>query len=168
MRSDGTLIVDPPSFSSWRKLSGFDGASTAEIFQTMLAGSCPADCMAVTSSSRPGSAIRKPLMPSSAARTMSSIAYLSWRVPRSRPANIWPSAEVAARPMSHSSRGPTNSDTSMPVSAPILAISDSSAAESSIAPLPWETRFTVTPSRSPATTTARSTAGPSTLGISIR
>ncbi|HEY1621377.1 MAG TPA: hypothetical protein VGG25_27385 [Streptosporangiaceae bacterium] len=70
--------------------------------------------------------------------------------------------------MSHSSRGPVNSDTSMPWSAPMRAISASSASLSSIAPLPWETRFTVTPACSAASTTARSTCGPSTLGISMR
>ena len=70
--------------------------------------------------------------------------------------------------MSHSSRGPTNSDTSIPLSAATLAISLSSAADSIIAPLPWETRLTVMPRSAAAPTTARSTAGPSTLGISIR
>ena len=96
------------------------------------------------------------------------MAYLSWRLPRSWPASEPPSAAAADRPMSHSSRGPTNSETSMPWWAPILAISASSASASSIAPLPWETRLTVTPACVAASTTARSTAGPSTLGISIR
>ena len=70
--------------------------------------------------------------------------------------------------MSHSSRGPTNSDTSRPCSAPIAVISASSRPDSSIAPLPWDTRLTVMPSAAACSTTARSTAGPSTLGISIR
>ncbi|HCU92102.1 MAG TPA: hypothetical protein DHU96_04945 [Actinobacteria bacterium] len=70
--------------------------------------------------------------------------------------------------MSHSSRGPTNSETSVPLSAPIRAISASSAADSSMAPLPCDTRFTVMPSELAWASTARSTAGPSTLGISIR
>ena len=56
----------------------------------------------------------------------------------------------------------------MPLSAPIRAISASSGADSSMAPLPWDTRFTVMPSVAAWATTARSTAGPSTLGISIR
>ena len=37
-----------------------------------------------------------------------------------------------------------------------------------MAPLPWDTRLTVTPSAAACSSTARSTAGPSTLGISIR
>jgi len=61
-----------------------------------------------------------------------------------------------------------NSDTSMPLSAPIRAISASSSAASSIAPLPWDTRFTVMPSAEACSTTARITPGPSTLGISMR
>ena len=112
--------------------------------------------------------MRKPRIPCSAARRMSSTAYRSCRVPRSRPANTPPSADAAARPMSHSSRGPTNSETSMPLSAAIRASSASSASECSIAPLPWETRLTVTPRAAASSTMARSTSGPSQLGISIR
>src|SRR5579863_4167552 len=47
-------------------------------------------------------------------------------------------------------------------------MSRSSLARSSMAPLPWETRLTVTPSASAAASTASSTRGPSTLGISMR
>ena len=107
-------------------------------------------------------------MPCSTARSMSSTAYRSCRVPRSRPAKPGPSAEAADRPMSHSSRGPTNSETSMPVSAPIRAISASSASLSSIAPLPCDTRLTVTPPAAAASTTPAGPPGPRTLGISIR
>ncbi len=139
-------MVDAPSSVSRRKLSGFDGAITAETFQTIDSGSWPAACSSVTSLSRPGSAIRKPLIPMSAALTMSSTAYRSCLVPRSRPAKTWPSGAQAARPISHSSRGPTNSETSTPLSAAILAISPSSASDRSIAPLPCDTRFTVMPS----------------------
>ncbi len=96
------------------------------------------------------------------------MAYRSWRVPRSCPASDPPSGACADRPMSHSSRGPTNSDTSRPLSAAIRAISASSASASSMAPLPWDTRLTVTPSSAAVSTTARSTSGPSTLGISSR
>jgi hypothetical protein len=56
----------------------------------------------------------------------------------------------------------------MPLSAPIRAISASSAADNSMAPLPWDARFTTMPSAEAWATTARSTAGPSTLGTSIR
>ncbi len=47
-------------------------------------------------------------------------------------------------------------------------MSRSSAARNSTAPLPWETRLTVMPSASAARSTASSTLGPSTLGISMR
>jgi len=47
-------------------------------------------------------------------------------------------------------------------------MSRSSLARSSIAPLPCETRLTVIPSVSAARSTASSTRGPSTLGISRR
>jgi len=56
----------------------------------------------------------------------------------------------------------------MPWSAAIRAISASSAADSSMAPLPCDTRLTVMPSAAAWSMTARSTSGPSTLGISIR
>ena len=56
----------------------------------------------------------------------------------------------------------------MPRSEPIFAISRSSASESNMAPLPWETRLTVIPSASAASNTAPSASGPSTLGISTR
>ena len=47
-------------------------------------------------------------------------------------------------------------------------MSRSSTARISTAPLPWETRLTVMPSASAARSTASSTLGPSTLGISMR
>src|SRR6478735_1981362 len=43
-----------------------------------------------------------------------------------------------------------------------------SSSRSNIAPLPWETLFTTTPSSTAAAITVSSTSGPSTLGISIR
>ncbi len=107
-------------------------------------------------------------MPCSLARRMSSTAYRSCLVPRSRPSNMPPPGAAAARPMSHSSRGPTNSETSMPWSAAIRAISASSASDCSIAPLPCDTRLTVTPRAAASSTTPRSTSGPSQLGISMR
>ena len=112
--SDGTLMVDAPSRSSWCTVSGLDGASMAETFQTTDAGISPQACISASSSSRPVSATRKPRIPYSTPRRTSSIAYRSWRTPRISPARDGPSPDWARLPTSHSSRGPTNSDTSMP------------------------------------------------------
>ena len=74
LTSDAMLAVDAPSRSRPRSASGFEGASITEIFQTVSAGSSPARCISVTSSSSPVSAIRKLRMPHSAARATSSAA----------------------------------------------------------------------------------------------
>src|SRR5262249_41547456 len=166
--SDGTLMVEAPSRSSWLTVSGLAGASMAETFQTTDPGSSPRRCISASSSSSPGSATRKPRIPYSTPRSTSSMAYLSLRAPLSSPARDAPSPAWARLPTAHSSRGPTNRDTSMPWSAPSCAISASSAMDSSMAPLPWETRLTVTSSAAAWSMTARNTPGPSTLGISIR
>ncbi|HEY1621378.1 MAG TPA: hypothetical protein VGG25_27390 [Streptosporangiaceae bacterium] len=75
--SAGTLTVEPPSRSSWRSVSGLDGAITADTFHTTQAGSSPTAWSPATSSSRPVSAIRKPRMPCSTPRSTSSRAYRS-------------------------------------------------------------------------------------------
>ncbi len=88
MRADSTARGRPKPSRRWRR-----AADRRPAFR-------------VTSWSNPVSAMRKPRMPCSTARRMSSTAYRSCRMPRSRPANTAPSADAAARPMSHSSRGP--------------------------------------------------------------
>src|SRR5262252_5027223 len=68
VRSEGTLMLDAPSCSSSLKLCGLEGASTADTFHTIEAGSWPAAWSLVSIWRGPGSAIRKPVIPHSPAR----------------------------------------------------------------------------------------------------
>ncbi len=76
MQRDVTRYVDrrTTELDQLAKRAGFDGASTAEIFQTMLSGNSFAFTIALSTSIRPLSAMRKPRIPASTARWMSSIA----------------------------------------------------------------------------------------------
>ena len=136
----GTFTVVPPKSISCLKEIGFDGARTAEIFQTIVLGNSFDRTMACNTCIKPVSAIKNPRMPASTARRMSSRAYRSWSIPRRRPESSRPSGLRTDPPIPYSSRGPTKRLTSIPSSAAMRAISFNSARVRSIAPLPWEAR----------------------------
>jgi IclR family KDG regulon transcriptional repressor len=70
--------------------------------------------------------------------------------------------------MSHDARGPRKRQSSIAADAHALTIASISASESSVTPLPWLTRWTVTPCSAAASITAARGSGPSTDGISTR
>ena len=105
-------------------------------------------------------------MPSATPRRTSATDASIPACPRATP----PAADVTSDcpPVSHAPRGPRKSETSTPASAPSAAISRISSSVSIITPLPCETRRTGTERRSASSSTASSTRGPSTEGISMR
>ena len=79
-----------------------------------------------------------------------------------------PAGERAIAEMSQAAFGRAKSETSTVAAAARRAISSSSASVWRKTPLPWETRWTRTSSRSASSSTASRQRGPSVLGISIR
>src|SRR5215471_11861849 len=159
-------MVDAPSRSSSRAVSGFAHGSRTEVLSTRFAGRSPSARSEPSLDSTPRSATRNDRTPSATPRRASATHHSTPSLPRAMP----PAVAVAADwpPASQAPRGPRKRLTSTPCSAPSRAISAISASVSIITPLPCETRRRGTSREAASSSTARITSGPSTDGISTR
>src|SRR3954469_10260587 len=167
VRSLGTLMESPPSFSQIAYAAGLTGPTSADTLNVTSAGSTPAARSRGSVHSTPSSATSRQRTPSATARSASSTHWASWSRPRARGPEP-PGAALTPAPMSHVPRGPTNRHSSMARSSHAFTISVISASVSIQMPLPWLMRWIGTSRRSISSRAAARTSGPSQEGSSVR